>query len=802
MRRSLFAVLGTIVMVPNVFAQEPTVVGQEVAPTTITIDSIAVEGLRRLARETVLSVTDIPLRQPLGFRDLQRAMSALYRTKQFDDVRFEQARTDAGEVLRITVVERPLLTGWSIRGVKNVSERKVRGKVRLLAGRPFDRADAALSRAAIDSVYMDEGYYLTNVILRELPQPDGSLQVVFEIDEGRRVIVSEVVVEGNEQFTDAEIVGKISSKPEGFWWWRSGSFSDDKLQDDVRDRLPRFYAARGFIDFQVLDDTLIVDENTGKGRLVLRVREGQQYEVGNFDIVGNRYFATSQLERYYPFGSRSGGFLGLGGRRDGPAVFDQETWDEATGEVRNLYMNNGYIYAQIAGAMSRRATADGRDVVDLRWQIVERQPAIVNKVIIRGNSVTHEDVIRRAIIIVPGDVMRQDALIRSYQNVSNLGFFEQPLPVPTTEPANQQGDVNVVFNVEERHTGNINFGASVGQGTGLGGFIGLDEPNLFGRAKRVSVQWQFGRNINNINLTYTDPALRGSLTSATLSLHNSRLRYTVADLGRITSRGGSIQIGFPLRGSRYTRLFASYAIEQSDYDSPTLTSRFLCANCVLSMASLTLARDTRIGLPFATGGVLHRLTAAQGGGPLGGSGNFRRLTFEGRWYAPLAVLGGQDQLGGGMTLLMGLGVQTGFVWGDAGPHFRQLFSMGGTQFGIPLRGYEEFSITPQGFDPFSSGQQASTVDAFGASYLALTGEIGLRVSQAIYLSTFVDAGNVWDSPSRFNPSRLFRGAGVGVSLVTPLGPIGIDYAYGFDKVDIFGNPQPGWKFHFKLGQFF
>jgi outer membrane protein insertion porin family len=483
-------------------------------------------------------------------------------------------------------------------------------------------------------------------------------------------------------------------------------------------------------------------------------------------------------------------------------TFDQEKWEEATQQVRTLYMNSGYIYAQVDGSMARRTTADGRNVVDLRWQIVERQPAVINRVVIRGNTVTHEDVIRRAIEMIPGDVMRQTSLIRSYQNVSNLGFFEQPMTPPDVQPANDQGDVDVIFNVKERHTGNINFGASVGQGTGVGGFIGLDEPNLFGRAKRVSFQWQFGRNINNFNVSYTDPALRGSLISGTVALHRSQLRYTVADLGRITSRGASVQVGFPLRGSRYTRLFTQYSIAQSSYDSPTLSSRYYCDNCVLSMLSLTLVRDTRIDMPFPSGGMMHRFTVSQGGGPLGGSGNFQRATFEGRWYTPLANLGGTDPMSSPMKLVLGLGAQTGFVWGDAGPHFRELFSMGGVQYGIPLRGYDEFAITPSGFDPYASGQNASTVGAFGGSYIALVGEVGLRFSQSIYTGLFVDAGNVWASPAKFNPSRLFRGAGLSLSLITPLGPIGLDFAYGFDRVDIYGRPDPGWKFHFRLGNVF
>jgi outer membrane protein insertion porin family len=286
-----------------------------------------------------------------------------------------------------------------------------------------------------------------------------------------------------------------------------------------------------------------------------------------------------------------------------------------------------------------------------------------------------------------------------------------------------------------------------------------------------------------------------------VNLHNTRLRYTIADLGRVTTRGGSVQIGIPLMGSRFTRLFTSYTLEQSSYDSPTLSSRFFCSNCILSSVGVSLQRDTRIELPFATAGSMNQVELSQSGGPLGGSGNFRRAAMEGRWYAPLARLGASPT-GGGIAFVLGLTAKTGFVWGDAGPHFRQLFSLGGTQFGISLRGYDEFSITPRGFDPNARGSNASTVDAFGRAYMTLTGEVGMRVSQALYLSSFFDAGNVWDRPSQFNPTRMFRGAGIGASVLSPLGPLGLDLAHGFDRTDELGRRKPGWKVHFKLGNFF
>jgi len=795
------AQLGRTLVLTAVFGVAAGNVQAQQRDQTSVIDSIAVRGADRLGRAAVISRINIALGQPVGFLDVQRALEALYATGQYADIKVLQATIEGREVLLFEVVERAILRRWDVEGTSKLPERSVRGKVRLLAGRPFNPADVSAAVSAIDSLYKKEGYYQTRIETRVLPQDDGRVNVVFNVKEGSRVAVSRVIIEGNEAFEAGEIVSHMSTRPEGFFWFKKGEYDEQELLRDVRERLPAFYASHGYIDFQVLRDTLVVNEETGKGTIIISVDEGEQYGIGTFEIIGNREFTREQLEQFYPFGEDhgGGGLLGFGGGED-EAAFNMREWAAATGEVNSLYWDNGYIRAQVEDVVSRRTTPDGSRVVDLRWQIREGAPAIVSRIKIVGNTITHEDVIRRAIFMVPGDVFRRSMLIQSYQSISNLGFFEQPLPVPLTEPANQQGDVDVIFTVKERRTGNVNFGASVGQGTGIGGFIGMEEPNLFGKGKRIQFQLQFGSNLSDFSVTYTDPAIRGSLISGSLRLHNTRQKFTIADLGRITTRGGSVQLGFPLFGSRFTRVLGSYLLEQSDFDSPNLAPVFSCRNCVLSSASISVVRDTRVGLPFATGGTMHKFTVAQNGGPLGGSGDFRRATFEGRWYAPLSQ--GDDLGFGGMQFLLGFTAKTGFVWGDAGPHFRQLFSMGGTQFGIPLRGYDEFSITPNGFDPTASGSRASGVNAFGASYAAFTGEIGLRLSQMLYLNTFLDAGNVWATAGQFNPTRLFRGAGVGLSVVSPLGPIGLDYAYGFDRVDLAGNPDPGWQLHFKLGNFF
>ena len=772
--------------------------------TTPVPDSIAVVGTKRNSATSIIQLSGLIAGRSLNYRDIQRAIQALYGSGQFEDVAITEAKSPDGKnVLVIHVRERPQLVRWAVRGVQRLSEGSVKDKVQMTEGRPLDPAAVERSRARIDSLYHAQGYYLARTKLLYVYERDSAaIRVIFDIDEGRRVAIAMVDVRGNTHFSDEQIVKQMSSRPEGYWWFKSGEYNDDKVAEDLRQKLPGFYGRQGYVDFQVLDDTLLVHEQTGKATLVVTVSEGEPYRIGTFEIVGNRRFSTNELEPFYPFTQeRRTGVLGLGPRRH-TVYFDDEQWQDATRKLQTLYYNNGYIYVSVRPDVIRRTAPDGTPVVDLRWVITEGQPAIVNHIEIRGNDVTHERVIREAIVMVPGDVFRQDALLASYQRVSNLGFFNQPLPFPDTRPANEQGDIDVVFHVTEKRTGNINFGASVGQGTGIGGFLGLDEPNLFGQGKRGRFQWQFGKNINDFDLSFSDPAIRESRISGTIGLHNTRVRYVIANVGRLRRRGASLQFGFPVFGDNYTRLFVSYGIDQQSFtgseSNAAFSNAFRCNDCVRSTIGLSLLRDTRIDLPFPTAGTMVQFGLSQSGGLLGGSGNFQRADVEGHFYAPIGTLG--NPATSPVKFVLGFSTRSGFVFGSS-PFFEQLFTLGGTQFFIPLRGYDEASITPFGYDPNASANGASP-NAFGKSFFTMTGELGMRVSQMLYLSAFVDAGNVWSRPAQFNPTRLFRGAGLGAAVISPLGPLGIDYAYGFDRVDLLGRPKPGWKLHFKLGNFF
>jgi outer membrane protein insertion porin family len=387
-----------------------------------------------------------------------------------------------------------------------------------------------------------------------------------------------------------------------------------------------------------------------------------------------------------------------------------------------------------------------------------------------------------------------------------MGFFETPIPTPDTKQANEAGDVDVIFRVKEKRTGNINFGASMGQGTGLGGFIGLEQPNLWGNCKRGSMQWQFGRYINDFNMSYTDPAIKGGRVSGTVTAYNSQARYQIADLGRSIRTGASFQVGFPMPNSRYTRLFLTYGAEGVKFGTDgllgTVAQTSTCTRCFRSNVGMTLARDTRVDMPFATQGSMQSLKADFNGGLLGGTSTFQRYYLEMRSHALVGTIGGEKMGANPMKFTVGLTTKIGALFGDPGAFFySQAYSLGGVQYGEMLRGYPEFSITPAGFSG-GTGTYNAQRNSFGNAFFTTTGEFGLRVSNMLYINTFYDAGNLWAHPREIDPSRLYRGAGVGASVVTPLGPLGLDWAYGFDRTDANGRPAPKFQLHFRLGQFF
>src|SRR5215208_2589846 len=305
------------------FVGQGALAAQEPGPPAV--DSIAVEGQSRLTPSQIIGTSGIIVHQPINYRDIQRAITALLRTGQFDDVAAEQRNVGGRLVLVLRVKERPLLEKWAIRGVNRLSEGEVKGRVHLSEGRPLDRTGIEQGRAGIDSLYKHKGYYASKIKVIQVEPKPGRARVIFDVEEGERVAISEVAVDGNKHFSDKTVVKHMSTRPEGFWWFQKGEYDERTVEQDVRERLPNWYADRGFVDFQVTHDSLVSDSTGGKAILHLTVNEGQVYRVGTFDLQGNRRFSTEELRSLYPFGPIGANGVPLGGSRP----FSRTDWNEA-----------------------------------------------------------------------------------------------------------------------------------------------------------------------------------------------------------------------------------------------------------------------------------------------------------------------------------------------------------------------------------------------------------------------------------------------------------------------------------------
>ncbi|HSH75702.1 MAG TPA: outer membrane protein assembly factor BamA, partial [Longimicrobiales bacterium] len=590
------------------------------------------EGNQRLQAQSIVGLFGVQPGDEIDYRDVQRGLKALLSSGQFRDVQVRAPEGTPG-LLVVRVEEEARVRRVVITGLEHVSPREVRDTTNLEAGRPLNRQRLLDARDFIRSELIDEGIPFASIVERVEPVEGevNEVDLFIEVEEGQRVTVAQVDFTGNEGLTDEDLRGSMSVRQEGFWWFSSGSFNELDYRGDLEQNVPALYRSRGFLDAQVVSDTVIVDPTTGKARVEVTVDEGRQYLLNSFTVDGNSTFTDEQFESL--FLTQRGGILsslGFGGSEQSNAsgqVFDAEAFEEARQRAIERYHNQGYLYAQVNPVVTRvDGEEGGAPRVDAAWEIIEGAPALINRVSIVGNDYTHEWVIRNQLTVIPGDVYSQDRLIRSYQSISSLGFFETPMPLPEIEPT-ETGDVDITFEVVERQTGSINFGTSVGGGVGLSGFIGYEQPNLFGQAKSGSLRWDFGRFLNSFEVTYSDPALLQSMVSGTISLFNSRDRFFQFATGRRRRIGANVRFGFPWQGSLFTRLFVGYGISRTEYElfsDVDDSSLFGRPPGVQSQLSLGVTRQTLDHPIFPTVGSRQNVGLEFNGGLLGGDGRFTR----------------------------------------------------------------------------------------------------------------------------------------------------------------------------------
>jgi len=763
--RFAFLVLAAILIVaPPVLAQAP-------GPT---ISDVVVEGAVTLDPERVRALSGLSAGSTLTPRVLQQAIRSLWATDLFKDIAVDaRPAPDGGAVVVVMVDEAPVITRLEFEGLDELEREDIEEELEI---RPGDRAiPSRLQQAEYDvkRLYRSRGFHLAEVeLLAARPEAD-STAVTVAVDEGRKVAVKDVRFVGNHAFSGERLGDALETETDGFWFWQDGEFDEDVWRSDLSQRLPDFYGSHGYLDMRVVSDSLAVDQSEGTMRLTVVVDEGARYTVGDVEIAGNSRFSRTDLRQLVQIQPGE--------------VFDTAAVDKTQADLQNLYADDGYIYASITP--TRRVRPD-TTVVDVTWQIQEGDPAHVRHVVIRGNTVTHESVIRRQLFVTPGERFRRTDVRNSLLSLEGLGFFE-PGIIPTTRVVDEEtGDIDLTLEVEERRTGSFTVGAAVGGGTGLSGFLAYEQPNLFGKARSGRIRWEFGSRNNDLELSYSEPVFLGSKTSASVTFFDLDRRF-VNNAFRQDAIGGSVRFGTPLPWDDATRFFYGYRwqhinLEADDEDDTRFAGEYPRTE---SSVNLGLVRDTRLPRRHPLQGAMHSLTMDVAGGPLGGNVGFQKYQFETSWYAPTFI---EDRT------TLNLSFKTGGINSTRFVPLTEQYVLGGVQFPSQgLRGYDESCVGTVNSGIRPGGGCGSDR---GNAFVLMTAEHFFKISDTIYASLFYDAGDVFAEFRDVTFSDLKRGAGVGVTIELPgIGPLGLDYAYGFDRRLPGGEPDPGWQLHFRFG---
>ena len=334
-------------------------------PARVAVDSITVYGNFRVPLSSVLAMFAVLAGDTVSFREIQLGAKVLMASGEFADVQVRARDTQEDRaVLVLEVEERPQVRRVVINGLEHANASSIRDSVNLNGGEPYAPQEVRGAVVLIRSELAKKGIPFARIEER-IEQVEGVVNVVdvvIDVDEGNRVTVADVVVQGNESVSRDDILGAMTTRPEGFFWFKEGSYDQDNLEADLTAAIPDVYRARGFLDFRVLHDTLLVDPATGKARLVMTVEEGLQYRFANFTIEGNEEFGDSVLSRYFA-PERRGLLAGLLGRDPeeeaaGP-LFDAVAFNKAADDVRELYANQGFLYVQVSPRVVKNPVLPG-----------------------------------------------------------------------------------------------------------------------------------------------------------------------------------------------------------------------------------------------------------------------------------------------------------------------------------------------------------------------------------------------------------------------------------------------------------
>ena len=720
------------------------------------VRQIRIEGNERIERATIESYVALKPGDRFTPEGLDQSLRNLFATGLFDDVKVSRDGSD----LVVAVVENPIINRIAFEGNSRLDDKTLEAEIQLRPRVVYTRSRVQNAVTRILELYRRNGRFGARVEPKIIELDQNRVDLVFEITEGPVTRVSGITFIGNEQFSDSTLRGVIQTRESA--WYRfltsDDTYDPDRLSFD-QELLRRFYLARGYAEFTVVSAVAELTPDGNAFFITFTVEEGPQYNFGAVAIDSRlRDLTNEQLQEFVQ--AREGTTYN--------ADQVESTIQRLTDEVGRL----GYAFAQIDPItdLDREALTVG-----VTFRIEEGPRVYVERIDIRGNVRTLDEVIRREFRLAEGDAFNTALLRRSEQRVRNLGFFE------TVEVRTLQGSapdkIVVDVRVAEKSTGELSFGAGFSTSEGVLGDVRLTERNLLGRGQEIRANFTVSQRRQEIDFSFTEPYFLNRDLAAGVDLFFRETDFQSEASYDETVRGGTLRAGYPL--TENLRHAVRYTLRQDDiHNVDDDASVFIQAEegeRLTSLVGHTLTYDRRDTRFLPSSGYLLRGDQDLAG--LGGDNKFLRNEARVDWYYSLA----RDWV----VNLAGAG---GFIHGYGGEdvHLSNRFFLGGTSF----RGFEYGGVGPRDSD---------TDDSLGGNlYYTGTAELrfplGLPEELRIFGRGFTDVGTLTeidvDGPTLEDSGSLRVSAGIGFSWLSPLGPLSIDLAQAlvketYDKTETF-----------------
>lgn len=752
------------------------------------------------------------------------AINKLIGRNQFSDVDIAAEMVGDDRVaLDIYLESTPKVSEWRFEGIRKGQATTLSDKdhmdLKTGAASSLSQYDITKHKNYIKNYYAEKGFRNTEVdvkIENDPRYPEAGLVIVtFVIDKKDKVKIGEITFSGNEAFTDRRLRRAFKNTHQKSWnIFQGAKLKDKKYIEDRDENLIDFYNSKGYRNAHVVSDSIynISDNRLG---IHVEVSEGNQYYYRNINFMGNTIYQTDDLERV----------LGLSKGE----LYDKKTLDkrlginkEANAEDPNtiaaLYQNQGYLTSSIEPA----EIIVGKDSIDLEIKIYEGKPFRVNAVEISGNEVVDDEIIRRELSTLPGELYRQDLLMASLRRLASMGHFDQTSIAPGIEPVSDQL-VNISFPLTEVPSDQFEISGGWGAGMFIGS-VGINLTNLStrrlfnkgawkpyprGQSQVLSIRAQTnGQYYKAFSLNFMEPWMGGKKPiSLNIGAHYSdettaTWLWNFSD-DHFRTFGVSVGMGQRLKWpdadfTLYNELsYTMYDLKDWNY--------FIMRNGRSNIIALTtiLGRNTIDWEIFPTKGSKFSLSLALTP-PYSLFDNkdystasdeekfkwveYHKWKFAWEWYTAISS---------NNKLILKTAVELGYLGSYNKNKLSPFegFDMGGSGMSgynvygvdiIGLRGYEDSSITP------IAEYQGDYARVYNKFTVELRYPVILQPTTQIYGLVFAEAGNAYRNWKQFNPFQLKRSLGAGVRIVLPMvGMIGFDWGYGFDHPAGENKPHGG-----------